>query len=373
MPQVQLLLIPTPGAKPEFLATVTTSETSTCPPKVVLEGYTRDAWAWKPHSSWTTVEITPADDKSQQKLDGFLKYLKERQKCAYGRFSTPTTTAVVVLSYIQSSTPVVLRFTHDATQLPNCSIIKQQRNSSSEVQPKVQPKPKVHPQQPMTTTVTTTTSKKVGMLGNLLGAQKRTDQHMNVTVAKKRPREATSDDSASFQKTAQQVLQDFRGAMEQKMLDFDLEDENCCKVRLELAKITRGLLGEEKARVTMQVLKYIVYEQAEEVNEEWVACKEPSEFVDDFVICVYKEAPPEILEQVNQVEVTDEVRGVGRAISEARRKVAAREDYKLQHCAVQADDDDLATLNTNKRDRRTIEEIQLGLNDHSKRARVTES
>lgn len=380
MPQVQLLLIPTPGAKPEFLATVTTSETSAtlCPPKdIILEGYTRDAWAWKPHSSWTTVEITPADDKSQQKLNGFLKYLKERQKCAYGRFSTtPTTTTttagVVVLSYIQSSTPVVLRFTHDATQLPNCSIIKQQqqqRNSPSEEQQKVPPKQKVHPQQP--TTVTTTTSKKVGMLGNLLGAQKRTDQHMNVTVAKKPPREATSDDSASLQKTAQQVLQDFRRATEQKMLDFDLEkDENCCKVRLELAKITRGLRDEEKARVTIQVLKYIVYEQAEEVNEEWVACKEPSEFVDDIVICVYKEAPPEVLEQVNQVEVTDEVRGVGRAISEARRKVAAREEYKLQHCAVQADDDDLATLNTNKRDRRTIEEIQLGLNDHhSKRAR----
>lgn len=367
MPQVQLLLIPTPGAKPEFLATVvTTSETEmsvTLPPKLVFEGYTRDAWAWKPHSSWTSVECTPADAKSQQKLDGFLKYLQERQKCAYGRFSQ-STTALVAFSYIQSSSKKpMLRFTHDATQLPNCSIIMKQQTPTE--QPKQQQQP-----------TTVTTNKKTGMLGNLLGAQKRTDQHMNVTVTKKRPVEAASENSSSIPKTAQQVLQDFRQAMEQKMLDFDLDkDENCVKVRLELANITRVLRGEEKARVTMQVLKYIVYEQAEEVNEEWVACKEPSEFVDDIIIAVYKEAPPEILEQVNQVEETEEVRGAGRAISEARRKVAAREDYKLQHQAVQADDDDddLATLNTNKRDRRTIEEIQLGLNDHSKRTRMTES
>jgi hypothetical protein len=368
MRQIQLLLIPTPGAKPEFLATVTTSTSSETslplPPKIVLEGYTRDTWAWKPHSSWTFVEITPVDTKSQQKLDGFLKYLKERQKCAYGRFSP---TAVAAFSYIQSPKSPMLRFTHDATELPNCSIMKQRKPTTE--QPKVQPQPteqpKVQPQQP-TATTTTTTKKKAGMLGNLLGAQKRTDQHMNVTVAKKRrPVDTSTSDKSSQQKTAQQVLQEFRQAMEQKMLDFDLEGEetNCCKVRVELANIASSLQGEEKTRVTMEVLKYIVYEQAEEVNEEWVACKEPSEFVDDIIIAVYKQAPPEILEHVNQVEVTEEMRGVNWAISEARRIVAAREDFKFQHEAVEADDDDLAILNTNKRDRRTIEEIQLGLND----------
>ena len=372
MPHIQFHLIPTPGAKPEILATVNTSATS-LPSKVVLEGYTREAWAWKPHAAWTSAEVTPVDTKSQQKLDGFLKYLKERQKCAYGRFSP---TAVVAFSYIQSSNnnnTTMLRFTHDATQIPNCSIVK--RNPT---QPLVQSQPFVqHQQQPTTTTTTataasTTTQKKAGMLGNLLGAQKRTDEHMNVTIQKKQRamEQNANDNGVSSKKTAQQVLQDFRHAMEQKMLDFDLdEDENCLKVRIELAKICACLQGEEKTLITMDVLKYIVYEQAEEVNEEWVAAKEPSEFMDDVVIAVYKEAPPEILDQVNQVEVTEEVKGASRAISEARRKIAVRNDYKLQHQAVEAQDEDLATLNVKKRDRRTIEEIQRDLDP--KRARIT--
>lgn len=311
------------------------------------------------------------DTKSQQKLDGFLKYLKERQKCAYGRFSP---TAVVAFSYIQSSNnnnTTMLRFTHDATQIPNCSIVK--RNPTQSL---VQSQPLVQQPQKSTTTTTTsatagtTTQKRAGMLGNLLGAQKRTDEHMNVTIQKKRSMEQNANDNVSSQKTAQQVLQDFRHAMEQKMLDFDLdEDVNCLKVRIELAKICACLQGEEKTRITMDVLKYIVYEQAEEVNEEWVAAKEPSEFMDDVVIAVYKEAPPEILDQVNQVEVTEEVKGASRAISEARRKIAVRNDYKLQHQAVEAQDEDLATLNVNKRDRRTIEEIQRDLDP--KRARIT--
>ena len=41
-----------------------------------------------------------------------------------------------------------------------------------------------------------------------------------------------------------------------------------------------------------------------EVNDAWIAHKEPSEFIDQVTICIYKEgaAPPEVLEEVNQGE-----------------------------------------------------------------------
>ena len=198
---------------------------------------------------------------------------------------------------------------------------------------------------------------------------------MSVTVQpKKKPQDTTNGQS----KTAQEVLQDFRQAMEQKMLDFDLEGDNCLKIKVSVAEWTQGLDREEKMRVTMEVLKYIVYEQAEEVNDEWVAVKEPSEFMDDVVIAVYKEAPPEVLEEVNKAELPDEVRGQQRAIQEARQRVVDKQEAKLQAermtLAMQTADEeeDMATLNTNKRDRRTIEEIQREMND-PKRAKTGES
>ena len=62
--------------------------------------------------------------------------------------------------------------------------------------------------------------------------------------------------------------------MQQKMLDFDIEDDNnVLQVKISLADVTKELQGEEKTKVTMECVKFIVYEQAEEVNEEWVGPK----------------------------------------------------------------------------------------------------
>lgn len=364
MPELHLHLIPTPGAKPEFLATVETPpNTTSLPSKIILEGYARDAWAWKPCPAFTSLELTPSTQKSKEKLAGFLKYLKERQKCAYGRFSP---TAVLVFSYIQSPNKISCRFTLDATQVPNCNIIKKKTpengaQPSSSKLPPLQPKPQ-----------SSSSRKKSGMLGNLLGAQQRTDHHMDATHVKKPKPSVINEASSNNTKTAQQVLQKFRQTMEQKMLDFDLEDDNVLQVKISLAEITKELQGEEKTKVTMDVLKYIVYEQAEEVNEDWVGVKEPSEFMDEVVVSVYKEAPPEVLEQVNQAELPEEMKGQQRAIQEARRRTVAKqeamEDKRLVALATAADED-LATLNVNKRDRRSIEEIQREMND-PKRART---
>ena len=365
MPELHLHLIPTPGAKSEFLATVevpaSDSVARSLPSQVILEGYTRDAWAWKPHPAWTTVEMSPTTPKAKEKLNGFLNYLKERQKCAYGRFSPA---AVLVVSYIQSPDKATCRFTLDATQISNCTLVKPKEKStvaiaSGNVQQQQQP-----------------TRKKSGMLGNLLGAQQRTQSHMNtVHVNKPKPQGATTTSSTSTTtKTAQDVLQQFRQTMEQKMLDFDLQDDNCLHVNVSLADVTKELEGEEKTKVTMDVLKYIVYEQAEEVNEEWVGVKEPSEFMDDIVISVYKEAPPEVLEEVNKAELPDEVRGQQRAIQEARQRAIAKQEAteeRRRMALATAEDEELATLNVKKRDRRTIEEIQREMHE-PKRPRMAE-
>jgi hypothetical protein len=175
-------------------------------------------------------------------------------------------------------------------------------------------------------------------------------------------------------KTAGQVLADFRSEMEQQMLDFDLATESCLKINIDLAAKLRLLTDEEKqsGRVTMEVLKYIVYEQAEEVNEEWIAHKEASEFMDEVVIAIYKEgeAPEEVLEEMNKGELPDEVRGQQRAIQEQLQKAEQIKAQKIRmeqmKLAMQLktkqqqeeEDEDFAALNTQKRDRRTIEDYE---------------
>lgn len=382
MPELELYLIPTPGAKPEFLATVETS-TGALPSRIVLEGYTRDAWAWKPNKAWQNITMTPTNPKATSKLNGFVTYLKERQKCAYGRFSQ---TAVFVISYIQSNknNTITCRFTLDATQVPNCNIIQpnvvHKKPSASTVAP-----PKQQQQQ-------ASKRKKSGILGNLLGAQERTDHYMDVTHVKKPTASTTTTASSNTNdtggdtiKTAQTVLIAFRQTMQDKMLDFDIMESNVLPVQLSLATMTRELQGDEKAKVTMQILKFIVNEQAEEVNEDWICHVEPSEFMDEVVISVYKEAPPDVLEEVNKVELPEEVVGQQRAIQEARQRVVAKQeadrDKHLQQLAMQEDkEEEMATLNVQKRDRRTIESHQLekmnasnGGSLSSKKARLEES
>jgi hypothetical protein len=170
--------------------------------------------------------------------------------------------------------------------------------------------------------------------------------------------------------------------MQEKMLNFETTSDNVLPVQLSLANMTRELQGDDRSKVTMQILKFIVNEQAEEVNEDWICHSEPSEFMDEIVISVYKEAPPDVLEEVNKVELPEEVVGQQRAIQEARQRAVAKQeadrDKQLQQMAMQEDkEEEMATLNVHKRDRRTIEEIQLEkMNSNGssvKRARLDES
>ena len=130
MKPLELALVPTPGAKPEFLASViplpkgTDAQKQLLPkvwesitahhpppstkPIVVLEGYTRDDWA-AASDKWQTVHVRSVDGKN--KLPGFVNYLKERQKTAFGRFlgkmRTQLTTFVWVVGFQQESSPLL--------------------------------------------------------------------------------------------------------------------------------------------------------------------------------------------------------------------------------------------------------------------------
>jgi hypothetical protein len=227
--------------------------------------------------------------------------------------------------------------------------------------------------------------KGTGLLGNLVASQKRTNVHVQVaSKPKKNETESAShgeDANGSGKKSAQQVMADFRQSMEQKMLDFDLSDEPMMKVKVNLAEQQRDLATmEDKAKITMEILKYIVYEQCEEVNEEWIAYKEPSEFMDEVTIALYKEgeAPPEVLEEINKGELPDEVRGQQQALQAGRQKQMETKErskeLEMQRRALQeraAEEDDNEALNQNKRDRRTIEEIQREHEQQTKRARMS--
>lgn len=85
MKEVQLFLIPAPGAKPEFLAkirpvAVGAKETElweSLEDTIALEGYTRESWAWKP-SVDQFVTLSAESTDGRKKLPGFIKYLCDR-------------------------------------------------------------------------------------------------------------------------------------------------------------------------------------------------------------------------------------------------------------------------------------------------------
>jgi hypothetical protein len=431
MKQLELALVPTPGAKPEFLAAVVplpkdAAQKAVIPnlwqsitqhnPAVVLEGYTRDSWADNDANvKWQGMHVRSVDGKN--KLPGFVKYLRERQKMAFGRFLCnmgPTvTTFVWVVSHQQTSAATLACHVAPLSTIPQCPLkpktgdqkVQQQQQQEPQKQPPAQQTkpPPAAISVPDANGTAPPKRKGFGLLGNLVGAQKRTNQHVvsAATVkAKATPAAAAATTTTSSShpegtahtahdveaqqevKTSGQVLAEFRNEMEQSMLDFDIAPEVSMKVSIKLSDYTKQVAESDHDKITMEVLKYIVYEQAEEVNDEWIAYKEPSEFMDEITIAIYKDpedAPPEVLEEMNRAELPDEMKAQQKMIAEQRRQQelkALRDQEQQQREAIknlaaggQGDDDDvdLAALNTQKRDRRTIEEIQR---DNAKRQKV---
>lgn len=314
--QIELLLIPSPGQKPEFLATLEpTTNTAIFGENnkltVVLENYTREGWASDTSTRWQSVQLQSIDGRN--KLPGFVDYLRQRKKSAYGRLGS---SRVVVVSNKQASSRTITCRIAGLESIPGCplKVLPSRRPSKETIASKPVTKTKTSSASATATTkpnAATNKKKGSGLLGNLVGAQKRTNQQVitansvtstntakatktatltNATTSTAEEAEESSSKPPKEYKTSGQVLMEFREEMEQQMLDFDIAPDPVLKVKIDLASKTSQLSEEEKltGKVTMEVLKYIVYEQAEEINEEWIAHKEPSEFMDEVTIAIYK-------------------------------------------------------------------------------------
>jgi len=135
--------------------------------------------------------------------------------------------------------------------------------------------------------------------------------------------------------------------------------------------------------VGMEIIKYIVYEQVDELGEEkgWVSLKEPGEFADEAVFAVYKKGcvPEDVMEDMMKGDLPDEQKQEQRAMREAAAKEEDRKARKAGELNLknatryQVDIGvDMKSLNSTKRDRRSIEAIQRDMGGDgggSKRAR----
>jgi len=427
MGPVEFRLVPTPGAKPEFLAAVEPIQKDDSSPQpwqsiashnkvIILEGYTREAWALDTAATkWSSLQIKSVDGRN--KLPGFVKYLRERQKTCFGRFvmnantadnKRSLTTFVWVISHKQTSSSQLSCRVAPIHSIPKCPL--RPKSSTIVPTPISGRKPGVAGKAPAAAIQSSTNKPKkkgFGLLGNLVGAQRRTN-HQVVTAStpavntQRLTTSAASGDNKNANQledvaknenspneslslvTSGQILTDFRHEMEQLMLDFDIAPEVSIKIPVKLADHTKRVQESDKGKVTMEVLKYIVYEQAEEVNEEWIAHKEPSEFTDEITVAIYKDsesAPPEVLEEMNQAEIPQEMKAQqNRAEQKMRQHEAnalriqeALQRQALRKMATGGDDQGgagaggLSVLNTAKRDLRSIEEIQQ---DSAKRRKM---
>jgi len=112
MNETTIMLTPSPGVQPEFLATVepvstdASSQQLSLPFELVLDGYTREPWSsgMMTHNSedtsgWKTCYLLSTDGRNR--LPGFLKYLRDRKKACVAKFndSTASTRAILVVPF----------------------------------------------------------------------------------------------------------------------------------------------------------------------------------------------------------------------------------------------------------------------------------
>lgn len=391
MNESTILLSPAPGAKGDFLTTVCPLESSasdedTLPFEITLGGYSRDKWAMDTTEDlakgWKTAFVQSVDGRG--KLPGFLKYLKDRKKAAFGKFDTDNgTKAILVVPPDQPEPPssssynkedvMFCRFILDTSKLrnpekktvaptnhlqhPSQLMIPNPIKPTETIPQKTKPKKK---------SIKNSNSMKNGFLGNLLGATRKTEAHLAAVPKSSVFKNTKSDSIGDGEFTSGSAIAQFRQDTEQKLLDFK-QDLSLTQIKLpvSIAEITKNLDSDQKRNVTMDVLKYIVYEQTEEIGEDkWIAAKEASDYMDEVIISVYKEgcAPAEVLEDLNKGDLPDEIRGQQRAMREASMKLQAKKEEKKdllrQQQTMKSATSGITELNTNKRDRRTIAEIQ---------------
>lgn len=206
--------------------------------------------------------------------------------------------------------------------------------------------------------------KRGGLLGGLLGACSRTENHLSMVKASKSSNDANFDPNAGVAG----CINAFRTKIAAELETFKSDSTTfTTKISVELNSLIKTVPVEERDRCTMDVFKFTVYEEVDDVGKgKWISTKEASEFMDECVIVIYKEGhcPAEVLEDINKGELPDEIKGQTRHLMEAQSKAIQRKGkvhdnviLKQQNNA-DGGDDRLAALNKSKRDRRTMEQIQ---------------
>jgi hypothetical protein len=398
MNETKLMLSPDPGnpnAKPDFLATVEPIKLArksvdefNLPFEVTLDGYTREPWSIVSSAStqgeWETCHLQSTDGRNR--LPGFLKYLRERKKAAFAKFEPMGVShgqgkAILVVPFDQPAIDEVpdgvdtnqllfVMYLRDEIHLKkktNNAQLQSQDTSNTQQQSKHQ----IHQQSqkktpPKPKPIHVMPSKKGGVLGNLLGKRQRTEIHLDMVRA---PARSDPTDLSTATTGAAGVISSFRNKISSELERFSSDSTiHVTKVAISLSSLVKEVPLNERDKVTMDVLKYVVYEQVEEVGlDKWIAAKEPGGFIDECTINVYKEGqcPPEILEDLNRGELPDEIKGQARHLADSQSKLSQRKDKmkseemlkqnKIEEC------DHVTVLNTNKRDRRTLEQIQKDL------------
>ena len=405
------------------------------PFELVIDEYTREPWSSGKTTTndddgddgddgvWSSCYLVSTDGRN--KLGGFMRYLQERKKAAVARFESPDAPrgggrAVLVVPYdpppavpgedlpmgVDGGQVVFVKYLRDENILkrrgdrllldssksqpprgapPHASAgqhteTKQQQRQLRQNQNQTWQggRGAQHRQQqpaareriiPIPPRPAPSSGKGGGLLGSLLGAQRRTENHLDMVRAKK-----ASDLSFDPSTGAARCINAFRTKILSDLEAFKADPSLfSTRISIALASLVRSVPPDERDRVTMDVFRFAVYEQVEEVGmDRWVAAKEPSEFMDECVIAVYKEGhcPEEVLMEMNKGELPDEIKGQARHMVESQSKAVQRKGKKIDEQNLKNSFvDDVVVLNTNKRDRRTLEQIQKDLLDEDEDAK----
>ena len=423
--------------KPDFLATVeplasrrsspSASSVFTLPFELVINEYTREPWSSgsRLRGEATTNDNDDDDDwiscylvsiDGRNRLAGFMAYLRERKKAAVARMPSEETRhggAVLVVPYDPPPIPTeVLMNVKDGNQLLFVKYLKDasillQKNSSTNIgqvphhqmnmiqQQQLQQKKtnNQHPAGPqagqstqhnqtLSSTATTMvsggkTTKRGGLLGNLLGAKRKTETALDMVRTTTKKDEVTTTTTFLDPSSATGCINAFRTKIMSDLTIFKSQSTvHVIKIPIVLSTVIKPITShDEREKITMDVLRFTIYEQVEEVGEDtWIAVKEPTDFIDECIIVVYKAGycPPEIIMEMNKGELPNEIRGAVQYMARVETKAMERKGKKLQEAVLknsgkmkdqqqQQFDDNVVILNTNKRDRRTLEQIQKDL------------
>ncbi|KAL7441500.1 hypothetical protein ACHAXH_007760 [Discostella pseudostelligera] len=420
-----LLLSGEPHTEPSFLATVEPSTFHQPPPftlpfELVLTGYTREAWSSGKSGGisgdWQCCYLVSTDGK--KRLPGFFQYLQERKKAAIAKFEAadalfpsnnntsccgkailvipydppPMPTEVVLPSGVDKSEVIFVKYLRDenilkrddmhvAQKVHQRTMEQQQKIMMHEMQQQ-QPRQQqqqntIHHQSQLPQTqkklqteqpaVTSSLGTKGGCLGKLLGAQRRTESHLDM-VRSRKGNNATFDPNTG----AAGCINQFRNKISKELQLFKSDPTAyTTKFPISHSSLIKNVPLDEQDKVTFNVFKFTVYEQVDEIGMgQWIAAKEPSEFLDECIITVYKNGhcPVDVLDEINRGDLPDEIKGQARHMVESQSKAIVRKGKKQDEQIVKdtiVGEDNVVVLNANKRDRRTLEQIQKDLQGES--------